>query len=289
MTFLRRTLALSALALAAPSQRRPLSRRRETQGRHDLHRDRRHARNVAGDKADVVSITKPGAEIHNYQPTPRDILSVRDADLVLWNGLGLELCSSASSASSGTSPRRVLTQGVEPILIAEGPYAGKPNPHAWMSPTLALTYVDNIRDALVAQDPANADAYAANAGPLQGRDHGQRRAAARGARSASRGPPLARHQRRRVLLLSRARLRAAGALPLADQRGFARDTPAGAPCDRYGEGGEDPRRLFGEHVSPDPANQVARARPARATAASSTSIPSVPRAGPFRPISTSCA
>ena len=49
------------------------------------------AQNVAGDAAEVVSITKPGAEIHNYQPTPRDIIKAQDADLILWNGLNLEL------------------------------------------------------------------------------------------------------------------------------------------------------------------------------------------------------
>ena len=48
------------------------------------------AKNVAGDAADVVSITKPGAEIHNYQPTPRDIVGAQGADMVLWNGLNLE-------------------------------------------------------------------------------------------------------------------------------------------------------------------------------------------------------
>ena len=49
------------------------------------------AHNVAGDVADVVSITKPGAEIHGYQPTPGDLIRAQDADLILWNGLNLEL------------------------------------------------------------------------------------------------------------------------------------------------------------------------------------------------------
>jgi len=49
------------------------------------------AQNVAGDAAIVESITKPGAEIHNYQPTPGDLIKAQDAKLVLWNGLGLEL------------------------------------------------------------------------------------------------------------------------------------------------------------------------------------------------------
>ena len=48
------------------------------------------AREVAGDAAEVVSITRPGAEVHGYQPTPRDIVGAQDADLILWNGLNLE-------------------------------------------------------------------------------------------------------------------------------------------------------------------------------------------------------
>ncbi|MDR6676876.1 metal ABC transporter substrate-binding protein [Pseudomonas oryzihabitans] len=121
------------------------------------------ARNVAGDAAQVESITKPGAEIHNYQPTPGDLLKARDAQLVLWNGLNLELWFERFFSRMKEVPSAVVSQGITPIAIAEGPYAGKPNPHAWMSPTAALVYVDNIRDALAEHDPANADAYRRNA------------------------------------------------------------------------------------------------------------------------------
>ena len=121
------------------------------------------ARNVAGDAAEVVSITKPGAEIHNYQPTPRDILDVRDADLVLWNGLNLELWFEQFLDNAGDRPAAVISEGIEPISISGGNYEGKPNPHAWMSPDNAAIYVDNIRDALSEADPENAETYAANA------------------------------------------------------------------------------------------------------------------------------
>ena len=121
------------------------------------------ARNVAGDAAQVESITKPGAEIHNYQPTPGDLLKARDAQLVLWNGLNLELWFERFFSRMKEVPSAVVSQGITPIAIAEGPYAGKPNPHAWMSPTAALVYVDNIRDALAEHDPANADTYRRNA------------------------------------------------------------------------------------------------------------------------------
>jgi len=121
------------------------------------------ARNVAGDRAEVDSITKPGAEIHNYQPTPRDILKARDADLVLWNGLNLERWFEKFLANLGPVPAAVISDGVEPIDIPGGGYEGKPNPHAWMSPDNALIYVENIRKALTQVDPDNAEAYAANA------------------------------------------------------------------------------------------------------------------------------
>lgn len=121
------------------------------------------ARNVAGDAAEVVSITKPGAAIHNYQPTPGDIVAASDADLILWNGLYLERWFRKFFEHLGDVPSAVVTKGIEPIGIGEGPYQGKPNPHAWMSFSDALIYVDNIRDALSKADPANADIYAANA------------------------------------------------------------------------------------------------------------------------------
>jgi manganese/iron transport system substrate-binding protein len=121
------------------------------------------ARNVAGDKADVVSITKPGAEIHNYQPTPGDILKAQGAGLVLWNGLSLELWFEKFFNNLRDVPSVVVSEGVEPMGITKGPYTGKPNPHAWMSPSDAQTYVENIRKAFVKYDPANAETYNRNA------------------------------------------------------------------------------------------------------------------------------
>lgn len=121
------------------------------------------AKNVAGDAAEVESITKPGAEIHNYQPTPRDILRARDADLVLRNGLNLEQWFEKFLVNLGRVPSVTVSDGVEPMAIAGGAYQGKPNPHAWMSPANGLIYVENIRAALSRIDPAHADVYAANA------------------------------------------------------------------------------------------------------------------------------
>ncbi|EJF91181.1 hypothetical protein MEG_01368 [Bartonella tamiae Th307] len=121
------------------------------------------ARNVAGEAADVESITKPGAEIHEYQPTPQDLMRAQGADLILWNGLNLELWFEKFFDNVQDVPSVVVSDGVEPMSINDGPYRGKPNPHAWMSPTSALIYVDNIRDAFVKYDPDNADIYRKNA------------------------------------------------------------------------------------------------------------------------------
>jgi len=121
------------------------------------------AQNVAGDRAIVDSITRPGAEIHDYQPTPLDVVKAQAADLVFWNGLNLERWFERFFENVKNVPSVVVTEGIEPLGIGEGPYKGKPNPHAWMSPTNALIYVENIRKALAKYDPANAEAYARNA------------------------------------------------------------------------------------------------------------------------------
>ena len=121
------------------------------------------ARNVAGEVAVVESITKPDAEIHNYQPTPRDLIGAQDADLILWNGLNLELWFEKFFQNLRDVPSVVVSDGIEPMGIAEGPYTGKPNPHAWMSPSAALIYVDNIARAFAEHDPENAATYLANA------------------------------------------------------------------------------------------------------------------------------
>lgn len=121
------------------------------------------ARNVAGDSAEIVSITKPGAEIHNYQPTPQDIVRALDADLVLWNGLNLELWFEQFLRNLRDVPSVTVSDGIDPIPIGEGSYEGMPNPHAWMGLDNALIYIDNIETALAQADPDHAESYAANA------------------------------------------------------------------------------------------------------------------------------
>lgn len=121
------------------------------------------AKNVAGDAAEVTSITRAGAEIHEYQPTPGDIKRAQGAQLILTNGMNLERWFQRFYQHLKGVPEVVVTTGITPMGISEGPYNNKPNPHAWMSPDNALIYVVNIRDALVKYDPTNAATYQHNA------------------------------------------------------------------------------------------------------------------------------
>ncbi|MDH3001294.1 iron-binding protein [Chelonobacter oris] len=121
------------------------------------------AQNVAGEAAIVESITKPGAEIHDYQVTPKDVIKAQDADLILWNGLNLERWFERFFENMPQKAVAVVTEGITPLPISEGAYQGAPNPHAWMSPSNALIYVENIRRALVEHDPQQAAIYNRNA------------------------------------------------------------------------------------------------------------------------------
>ncbi|MDC9588698.1 metal ABC transporter substrate-binding protein [Xenorhabdus sp. XENO-10] len=121
------------------------------------------AQNVAGDAAIVESITKPGAEIHDYQPTPKDIIKAQRADLILWNGLNLERWFERFFENMKDIPSAVITEGIIPLPVREGLYNKNSNPHAWMSPKNALIYIENIRKAFVKYDPKNAEVYNRNA------------------------------------------------------------------------------------------------------------------------------
>lgn len=119
-------------------------------------------RQVGGDRVEVLSITKPGAEIHGYEPTPSDLVRIHEADLMLDNGLGLERWF-GRFVRDLEAPHVVLSEGVDPVDIASGAYSGRPNPHAWMSPVQARTYVDNAERALAALSPADAGYFAQRA------------------------------------------------------------------------------------------------------------------------------
>ncbi len=113
------------------------------------------ASNVAGDRLRVESITKPGAEIHGYEPTPGDVRRTATASLVVDNGLNLEAWF--GQFVEGLDVEHVVAgDGIAPIDIASDAYAGKPNPHAWMSPVNVGIYVDNLVDAFTDLDPPEA-------------------------------------------------------------------------------------------------------------------------------------
>jgi manganese/iron transport system substrate-binding protein len=156
-------LAIAAICLGAPAGAAPDTKKKPFRVVTTFTVIQDIAQRVAGTSAIVESITKPGAEIHDYQPTPLDIVKAQSADLVLWNGMNLERWFEKFFQNVKDVPSAVVTEGVEPMGIKEGPYTGKPNPHAWMSPANALKYVENIRKAFVEHDPANAEAYNKNA------------------------------------------------------------------------------------------------------------------------------
>ena len=81
----------------------------------------------------------------------------------LWNGLNLERWFERFFQNIKDKPAVVVTEGIQPLSIYEGPYKDAPNPHAWMSPSNALIYIENIKNALVKYDPQNAAVYEKNA------------------------------------------------------------------------------------------------------------------------------
>ncbi|GAB3530450.1 metal ABC transporter solute-binding protein, Zn/Mn family [Arthrobacter monumenti] len=119
------------------------------------------ARQVGGKHVRVESITKVGAEIHGYEPTPSDLKYAADADLILDNGLGLERWFKRFVASVD-APHAVLSTGIDPIPITVGEYEGEANPHAWMSPRAGQVYVANIVEALSRLVPEHAGDFRAN-------------------------------------------------------------------------------------------------------------------------------
>ncbi len=122
------------------------------------------AQTVAGDHVEVTSLIKPGVEVHSYEPTPSDLRQAVGAVLIVDNGLNMESWRERFYANLPDHiPRVTLTQGIEPLSINDAAVAGRPNPHAWMSPRLAMVYVENLRQALAETAPEHAEAFAANA------------------------------------------------------------------------------------------------------------------------------
>ncbi len=116
-------------------------------------------RHVTGDLAEVTTIVGPDADAHLYQPNAGDAKSVAAADVIFVNGLGFETWSDALIETSGGDAKVfVATEGVEPLLVD-----GEVDPHAWNALTNGVIYVQNIAAGMSDADPANAQAYKANA------------------------------------------------------------------------------------------------------------------------------
>jgi len=125
-------------------------------------------RNVGGDRVEVVALVGPDGDAHAYQPTPADAKTLRDARLVVVNGLAFEGWIDRLVKTSGTSaPVVVATTGV--VARKDKDAQGGTDPHAWQSISNARTYVANIRDGLIAADPSAAESYRANADAYLGK------------------------------------------------------------------------------------------------------------------------
>jgi manganese transport system substrate-binding protein len=111
----------------------------------------------------VESVTTPGADVHQYEPSVEDLKRVEGADLVVSNGLGMD--DWLLRFIDGTDARHVVTSdGVDPLPVRAGNYTGRPNPHAWMSPLEGAEYIRTIAASLSDLDPAGERSYTARAG-----------------------------------------------------------------------------------------------------------------------------
>jgi len=119
---------------------------------------------VAGDRADVSALVRADADVHDFEPTPRDVAGVADADLVVQNGLELEPWMDDVLESAGGDASLVsLSDGVRTLPAGEEEAHGEEDPHIWQSVPNAETMVVNARDALIQVDPEGAEIYRANA------------------------------------------------------------------------------------------------------------------------------
>lgn len=127
------------------------------------------ARNVGGNRVNVTTLVGPNGDTHVYTPSPADARTIANAQVVIVNGLGLEGWLPrliGSSARNGKVRTVVATKGIKPLTVADDQghdHHDDADPHAWQSVPNAKVYVANIRDGLIAADPAGADVYKANA------------------------------------------------------------------------------------------------------------------------------
>lgn len=121
--------------------------------------------NIGGDYVALTALLPRGADPHSYEPTPRDLRTIADADAVFANGAGLEeFLAEMLQNAGGAAPLVTVSRGIELLgpAAGEGDHAGA-DPHVWFDPNNVIVWVRNIEQALRELDPAHAEAYAANA------------------------------------------------------------------------------------------------------------------------------
>jgi len=115
-------------------------------------------KNVGGELVDVTALVPPGADVHSFQSTPADNVTVSSAAMVVSNGGGLDqFLDRLIDGSASDDAVRVFAAGT---LLELGP--DRDDPHFWQNPVFAVKYAEGIRDGLVAADPENSDEYEAN-------------------------------------------------------------------------------------------------------------------------------
>ncbi|MGF3054961.1 metal ABC transporter solute-binding protein, Zn/Mn family [Microbacterium sp. YY-01] len=126
---------------------------------------------VGAEYVDVHSIVPLGTDPHEYQPLPNDVKATAEADLIVWNGLNMELGDGWLESLLETTGHALVDDhvveaslGVEPLYLSDlDGTDDEMNPHAFLDPNVGIIYTENIRDGLIQADPENADAYTNNA------------------------------------------------------------------------------------------------------------------------------
>lgn len=129
------------------------------------------AQEVGGDAVETHSVVPLGVDPHEYAPLPADVEASTDADVLLWNGLNLEVGdgwfeSLADTAGKDLESEEVVevSVGVDPLYLTDDDGGeDEVNPHAFLSPKVGMIYTENIRDGLISADPDNEDLYTENA------------------------------------------------------------------------------------------------------------------------------
>jgi len=159
---LTRRVVLAAAALLLPASLASAQEKMKVIATFSILAD--FVKNVGGERVEVRALVGPNSDAHVYQPSPRDAKALADARVIFTNGLGFEGWIARLIKASGTkAPMVVATNGVTPRKADDGHGHGDADPHAWQSVANAKTYVANIRDALIAADPAGKSTYEANA------------------------------------------------------------------------------------------------------------------------------